>query len=695
MKKTLFALLIFLMLILPACSGQSPITDGRPDQPAAQVAAATAVPAATTAVQDSSASAELSTSYANAVSVEAQLLFGTLKLAGSEQAITKEQAVVLLPLWNNLKTLSQNMGPGQGAPGQKQDKGTPQAQNTNTETQTQVDEVVKQILAVMTPAQIKAIADMQITQEAALSIMQASGVTMGNPQQGSGDNAGNGGKQPPQGTPPAGGPGDNGGQPPSGGQPPANEQSGNGTQNEQKSSAGGMIVPPQLIDTLTQMLEKIAAGETVTTTPTTSANTNGGPAAPSGNGSTDSATGLSTATSAYSLDGSTATQSDQTYTASNPDQSGVYVLNGGNLTLNNATVNTSGNTSSDENSSFYGLNAGVLAASGSTINMKSGTISTTGTGANGVFATGSGTAVNLSDVSINATGDGGHGVMATQGGVMTLTNVNMTTSGAHSAPIATDRGGGTITATGGTLNTSGADSPCYYSTGILTIANSTCNATGSEAVVIEGANSVILTDSTLVSNIANKWAVMIYQSFSGDAQGSDGVFNMTGGSLAYTDAGSPLFYITNTNGHITLKNVAGNVASGTLLKAAGNDRWGTTGSNGGTAEFIADAQILSGNFIVDAISSLNLILKNGSSLTGSINAENTAKTAALTLDASSNWNVSADSHLTCVVNPTISGANITNITGNGHTVTYNSSVCSALNGQTYTLNGGGTLTPSN
>lgn len=415
----------------------------------------------------------------------------------------------------------------------------------------------------------------------------------------------------------------------------------------------------------------------------------------SGTGGSSIKEGLSTATGAYTLDGSTATESNQTYTASNEDQSGVYVTNGGNLTLNNVTVNTSGNTSSDENSSFYGLNAGILGSLGSTITVNGGTITTTGTGANGAFATGEGTTVNLSNVTISATGDGGHGVMATQGGTMTLTNVDMTTSGAHSAPIATDRGGGTIKSTGGTLTTSGADSPCYYSTGVLNISGSTCNAIGSEVAVIEGANSVILTDTNAVSNVAEKWAVMIYQSFSGDAQGSDGVFTMTGGSLTYTDANSPLFYITNTNGYITLKGVDVTAASGILLQAEGNDRWGTSGSNGGTVYFTTDGQSLTGNFIADMISTLNIELKNSSSLTGAINTENTAKSVTVTLDATSAWNVSADSYITCLVDAdSISGTTITNINGNGHTVYYDAATCTALNGQTYTLNGGGTLTPT-
>lgn len=420
----------------------------------------------------------------------------------------------------------------------------------------------------------------------------------------------------------------------------------------------------------------------------------GNPPPGAGTGGASIDEGLATATGTYTLDGQAATLTGQTYNASSADQSGVYVINGGNLTLSNSTITTSGDTSSDENSSFYGLNAGVL-ANNSTITLTDSSINTSGTGANGAFAVGSSAVVNLTNVTITATGDGGHGVMATQGGTMTLTNVTFNTSGAHSAPIATDRGGGTITSTGDIITTTGTDSPCYYSTGTLTASNATCNATGSEAVVIEGANSVILTNSSLTSSVADKWGVMIYQSFSGDAQGSDGVFNMTGGSLSYTAANGPLFYVTNTNGTINLAGVTVSAASGILVRAEGNDRWGTSGSNGGTVFLTADGQTLTGDLSADDISSISADLKNGSALVGGINTDGSSATTSLTLDSSSAWTVTADSHITSLTGAIISGNTITNIIGNGHIVYYDAASCPELGGLTYTLSGGGTLQPAN
>ena len=379
--------------------------------------------------------------------------------------------------------------------------------------------------------------------------------------------------------------------------------------------------------------------------------------------------GTSTTTSAaYQQSGGNETKTNQTYTASNTDESAVYVTNGGTLTLTNSTIITSGNTSSQDNSSFYGLNAAVLAESGSAITISNSSITTSGTGANGAFATGSGSSVTLANVTITATADGGHGVMATQGGAVTLTDVNIATTGGSSAPIATDRGSGTITMKGGSMTASGQNSPCIYSTGVITVSGSACATDGSEVAVIEGANSIALTNTTLTSSKDGKWGVMIYQSMSGDADGARGVFDMTGGSLAYTAANGPLFYVTNSTGVITLNGVSVSAASGTLLNAsAGN--WGVSGSNGGAAIFTANGQTLTGNFVADSLSSVSVTLKSGSSLTGAINAANSAGSASLTLDSSSVWNVTADSYLTCLNN---SGGTINS---NGHAVSYNRATC--------------------
>ncbi len=398
---------------------------------------------------------------------------------------------------------------------------------------------------------------------------------------------------------------------------------------------------------------------------------------------------------AYTVDGTTASQSGQSYTAANADESAVYVIHSGNLTLVNATITTSSVSSSSDASSFYGLNAGVLAASGGVIDISNSTVTTTGDGANGVFASGDGSQVTISNTTINCTGQYAHAVMATLGGKLLVTNVDMTTAGGSSGAIATDRGSGTIDVTGGTILTTGPNSPGIYSTGQITVNDANITASGSEAAVIEGGNTINLKGTLLTSTFENKWGVMIYQSMSGDAEGTQGTFTMEGGALSYTSTTGPLFYVNNSTAIITLKSVDISVGSGVLVNAAAGN-WGTSGANGGTVILTAEGQELSGNLTADEISSITFILKNGSAWSGAINSAKTAKSISLTLDASSTWNVTADSYLTTFSDDAgISGATITNITGNGHTVFYDASASPSLGGKTFTLQGGGTLQPAN
>lgn len=387
----------------------------------------------------------------------------------------------------------------------------------------------------------------------------------------------------------------------------------------------------------------------------------------------------------YTLDHGAATLDRRTITSARKDISGVLVKNTGVLTMNNVTVSTSGNTSSEENSSFFGLNAGVLAAKGGRITMTGGSVTTSGSGANGVFATGAKSEVILANVTVKATGPAGHGVEASAGGTLTLTNVTIHTTDRNGAAIATDRGGGTITVSGGSAVADGIDSPGIYSTGAVTVTGATVRGTGAEAAVIEGDNSITL--KTCTASGARKCGVMIYQSFSGDAEGRTGRFTMEGGSL--TAAAGPLFYVTNATGVILLKGVKAEAASGTLVEAAAG-RWGRAGSNGGHARLTADAQTLTGDLVCDGASSITVTLKNQSVLTGKIQG------ASVSLDASSRWDVTADSTVAGLTDAAgLAGPTIANIHGNGHTVHYTASLPANrwLGGRTYALSGGGRLLP--
>ena len=93
---------------------------------------------------------------------------------------------------------------------------------------------------------------------------------------------------------------------------------------------------------------------------------------------------------------------------------------------------------------------------------------------------------------------------------------------------------------GGTYTSNGTGSPAIYSTADIAVKDATLTATGSEAVCIEGLNSIRLFNSDLTGNIpANSqndcdWNVILYQSMSGDSQVGNSTFEMQGGTWQYT-----------------------------------------------------------------------------------------------------------------------------------------------------------------
>jgi len=387
-------------------------------------------------------------------------------------------------------------------------------------------------------------------------------------------------------------------------------------------------------------------------------------------------------TGVYTLNGGTATQTGQTYAATLTDQSAVYVLNSGNLTLNSCTMTKTGDASNANNSSQYGINAGILANSAGVIIISGGSVTTNALGANGIFASGSGSSISMSDATISASGNSAHGVDVTYGGSITLTNVNVTTNGESSSALATDFGGGTVTVTGGTITSASTSANSHsagiYSTGTISVTGAMVSSVADCGGVIDGANSIILTNTSLTGNVEG---IKLWKT--APANGNATV-TITGGSL--TSTAGDAFYVTGETG---------NAASAAITLSAGATVGSGTGNilkvlSSSTATLTADDEILSGNLVTSGGSTINATLQNSTMLTGTVNA------AALTIDAGSSWRLSGNSILTIIIDPSgISGLTVTNITGNGFSAHYDSTLTgnSYLHGRIYTLVNGGYLTP--
>lgn len=417
------------------------------------------------------------------------------------------------------------------------------------------------------------------------------------------------------------------------------------------------------------------AAATSAATSTGSAGNVPGAGGPGGSGGGSSQAQAYSDTAAYALNGGTAGKTSSTIVAGGTDESGVLVEAGGTLTLTDVTLRTSGSSKSSDESSFYGLDSGLLVYKSGTVSIVGGSYITTGLGANAVFAYGSGASITMSGAAVKASGAYSHGLMASGGGKITANSTTVATQGHNSAALATDRGGGTIAFVGGSLSTTGTDAPLIYSTGSITATSTTGTASTAEAVVVEGSNSVTLVNSKLSGR---KNGVMLYQSFSGDAQVGTSQFTMTGGSL--TSTAGDAFLVKNTKATVLIRGGAKvSEASGKLIDA----------TDGGIVTFTAQGESLTGDVVTDSTSSATVLLEDGTTLTGKVDK------AALSLDSTSKWTVTANSTVSTLTGAVISGSEVTNVVGNGHDVYYSKSASanSYLGGKTYPLAGGGELIP--
>ena len=393
----------------------------------------------------------------------------------------------------------------------------------------------------------------------------------------------------------------------------------------------------------------------------------------------------------YSQSSGTTTKSSQSYSTSTADASAVKIT-GGTLTLTDCTVTKTGDTSDSDNSNFYGLNAAVLNyGSSPVINMSGGTITTNGAGANAFYSyAGSST---ISDVTISCSANSSRGLFATGGGSITASNVTATTAGSNSSVIATDRGGGTISVTGGTYTCTGTDAAVMYSTGTISVSGITGSSSQGEIAVIEGSNSVTISGSSDITSGSSERGIMALQSGSGDAEGSEAYFRITGGTITQTNSSAPLIeVVTDATGYIYLNSVTTSVASGVLMLVDYNTRWTTNGATGNL--YLNGSYTYSGDIQADAYSTANTSILTGATLDGKINNANTALLTTLTMDADSKWNVTGTSYINgLITDPSITTDSVTNIVGNGYNVYYTESTNTDLNSGTYKLVDGGYLMP--
>jgi len=143
MKTKIFSVsLIVMAFILSACAAPTPDASQNGAQDSGQNAS-----------QNGGQNGGPGSGQAN--TLESRLAMGTLKLEGSSQAVTADQAKQLLPLWQQVKTLSAN----------------------TATSQTDLQAVYQNIEKVMTSDQIKTVQNMALSQTDMQDLIKSLGIT--------------------------------------------------------------------------------------------------------------------------------------------------------------------------------------------------------------------------------------------------------------------------------------------------------------------------------------------------------------------------------------------------------------------------------------------------------------------------------------------------------------------------------------
>ena len=406
-------------------------------------------------------------------------------------------------------------------------------------------------------------------------------------------------------------------------------------------------------------------------------------------------------TGVRTVDGTSEIQNGEAVSCETSGQSAVLVKNGGSLTMNNTTVVKSGDapdpgpdgapgdTGDDDPDGVPSSNAAACIASGGSLTASGGSISSAAQGSDAIFATGSGTSARVSDATVTTAGNFARGIAASDGAIVSVTNVGITTGGSHSAAVAASEDGA-VEIGRATISTAGEDSPLVTANGSVTGANLTGAATGSSMIAVDG-GAVNVTDSDLTG--AGPCGIALYQSGDNTTANRTSTFSAAGGKLSSMSEG-PFFFVTNTKAEAKLTGCELTFSSGILAQVSRNvsgDR-GAPGENGGDFQLSTTGQVLSGDVMVDAISSFSLSLTRGSIYTGAVDSSNVGKSVSLSLDADSSWTMTADSHVDALTDAMLS---LENIQSCGFMLYYDAEnpACAWLRGATVPLPGGGLLTP--
>ena len=368
-----------------------------------------------------------------------------------------------------------------------------------------------------------------------------------------------------------------------------------------------------------------------------------------------------------------------------PGTSVVYATNGVELYLTRMHLNKTSGSINDDERRLTGSNSAILADAGSRIMVEYCDVTSHTAQADGITAVGEGTLIKVTDGSITTNRAGSAAVNASSRGKVTVEDAEVSTY-AHQSPSFYAINGGYVEVTKVIGENTGQASPLFHSSG--TIHATQCRMSSAKWTIGNVEDGLLFLDKNELK-AGGISGFLLYGTKTNDVQSH---LDLVQNSISVAEG--PVFLVTNNNNaQITLKGNSISSKSDDLMWVKADD-WGDKGSNGGHATLWVNKQSLSGNILVDSISSLEVNLNKGAKLSGRINEqENRCARVHVKVGAGSTWISKGESHLTSIEfeQPLVKG--LKQLKGK-HTIYYDPAdpANAALEGKEYKT-GGGVLRP--
>ncbi|KAJ5925357.1 hypothetical protein N7454_007996 [Penicillium verhagenii] len=396
----------------------------------------------------------------------------------------------------------------------------------------------------------------------------------------------------------------------------------------------------------------------------------------------------------HSVKGKTSSANHVTWSATANDTSVLLVSEGGSFTGSYIDFEKSGYSSNLDDASFWGFNAAINVANASTAVFDNVNV-TVHNGAAQFYAYGTDSVIQVSNSWLYSSGPVSHGLYASGNGTIIGHNLQVYSGGKRSSSFSGDSPAGYIYVYDSVAHAAGIGSASFYALGEIHATNVVSLSENGPVVFSDGAQTVNLVDCDCTAGLLGGVAM-----FSSSIIESGATLNLTNTKFTTTGKEMPGLWFGNIIAEATLANSQLVTESGILAVANYSQI---------TQDFDYYAGYVDNNNLAPAEVTISvtesdltgdLVAYNGSSIAWSLADYSTWTGAAysgygdaifgVTIDATSTWTLTAD---TTLQNFTDSETSLKNIHSQGHTLYYNSTVNTWLEGKTVKLSGGGSAKP--